>query len=129
MEEELKNQQQQDKPTLVDIMETYYRGEFMQNKLNPKTDSSELSYLDEAIELAKKELSKVKPNVRLETINLYGKEISLTDLKIYHMTHNSDDYHRIRRTTGNIPLGVLLYKFERNEFNDCLRKIFGETHG
>jgi hypothetical protein len=101
--------------------------QFLVDKLNPKEPPKEVDYLDEAIELSKAELAKVKPNERLESINLFGKEVSLKDLKIFHLKHDPEEYDRVRRFRGGISVSVLLYKFDRLEFNDALRSIFGEN--
>jgi hypothetical protein len=101
--------------------------EILERKLNPLEPPKEVSYLDEAIELSKAELSKVKPNERLESIRLFGREIPLKDLKIFHLRHDPEEYDRVRRFRGGISVSVLLYKFDRLEFNGALRSIFGEA--
>ena len=101
--------------------------EILERKLNPLEPPKEVAYIDEAIEQSKAELSKVKPNERLESITLYGKDIPLKDLKIFHLRHDPEEYDRVRRFRGGVSISVLLYKYDRMEFNEALRTIFGET--
>ena len=116
-------------------METYedklkrHAEEFLKEKVNPKGKLPEVNYLDDAIVLIKSELSKFIPKEKVEKITLYGKDLLLSDLHIYHLLYQPDQYHEVRKRKGAIGYGVLLYKFDRAELNDSLRKIFGETHG